>query len=104
MFRFVRCFVISECKGNNKILNTTLFLLFLFKKFAFCMSVYEKTFAYSCLEHMQRFFLSLVSPFEGDVLCLLTVQTVQTVQVSAVRESAERPVQEPAEHPVPAAG
>ena len=65
------------------------------------MSVYEKTFAYSCLEHMQRFFLSLVSPFVGEALCLLTVQTVQ---VSAVRESAERPVQEPAEHPVPAAG
>ena len=62
------------------------------------MSVYEKTFAYSCLEHMQRFFLSHVSPFEGDVLCLLTVQ------VSAVREPAERPVQEPAAHPVPAAG
>ncbi len=60
------------------------------------MSVYEKTFAYSCLEHMQRFFLSLVSPFEGDVLCLLTVQ--------AVREPAERPEQEPAVHPVPAAG
>ena len=53
------------------------------------MSVYEKTFAYSCLEHMQRFFLSLVSPFEGDVLCLLTVQAVR---VSAVREPAERPV------------
>lgn len=101
MFRFVRHFVISECKGNNKILNTTLFLLFLFKKFAFCMSVYEKTFAYSCLEHMQRFFLSLVSPFEGDVLCLLTVQAVR---VSAVREPAERPEQEPAVHPVPAAG
>lgn len=63
------------------------------------MSVYEKTFAYSCLEHMQRFFLSHVSPFEGDVFCLLTVQAVQ-----AVRESAERPVQEPAVHPVPAAG
>ena len=63
------------------------------------MSVYEKTFAYSCLEHMQRFFLSHVSPFEGDVFCLLTVLTVQ-----AVRESAERPVQEPAAHPVPAAG
>ena len=60
------------------------------------MSVYEKTFAYSCLEHMQRFFLSHVSPFEGDVFCLLTVQ--------AVRESAERPVQESAVHPVPAAG
>lgn len=101
MFRFVRHFVISECKGNNKILNTTLFLLFLFKKFAFCMSVYEKTFAYSCLEHMQRFFLSLVSPFEGDVLCLLTVQAVQAVRVSAVRVSA---VREPAVHPVPAAG
>ena len=68
MFRFVRHFVISECKGNNKILNTTLFL---YKKFAFCMSVYEKTFAYSCLEHMQRFFLSLVSPFVGEALCLL---------------------------------
>ena len=65
------------------------------------MSVYEKTFAYSCLEHMQRFFLSHVSPFEGDVFCLLTVQAVQ---VSAVRESAERPVREPAAHPVPAAG
>ena len=65
------------------------------------MSVYEKTFAYSCLEHIQRFFLSHVSPFEGDVLCLLTVQTVQ---VSAVREPAERPVQEPVAHPVPAAG
>ena len=62
------------------------------------MSVYEKTFAYSCLEHMQRFFLSHVSPLEGDVLCLLTVQ------VSAVREPAERPEQEPAEHPVLAAG
>ena len=73
-----------------------LFLHFYFKKFAFCMSVYEKTFAYSCLEHMQRFFLSHVSPFEGDVLCLLTVQAVQAVQVSAE--------QEPAEHPVPAAG
>ena len=96
MFRFVRHSVISECKGNNKILNTALFLHFLFKKFAFCMSVYEKTFAYSCLEQMQRFFLSLVSPFEGDVLCLLTVQ--------AVRVSAERPEQEPAVHPVPAAG
>ena len=101
MFRFVRHFVISECKGNNKILNTTLFLLFLFKKFAFCMSVYEKTFAYSCLEHMQRFFLSHVSPFEGEALCLLTVQTVQ---VSAEQEPAERPGREPAEHPVPAAG
>lgn len=65
------------------------------------MSVYEKTFAYSCLEHMQRFFLSYVSPFEGDVLCLLTVQAVQ---VSAVREPAEHPEQEPAVHPVPAAG
>ncbi len=65
------------------------------------MSVYEKTFAYSCLEHMQRFFLSHVSPFEGDVFCLLTVQAVRE---SAVRESAERPVQEPAAHPVPAAG
>ena len=95
MFRFVRHFVISECKGNNKILNTTLFLLFLFKKFAFCMSVYEKTFAYSCLEHMQRFFLSLVSPFVGEDVCF-------TVQ--AVREPAERPEQEPAVHPVPAAG
>lgn len=70
------------------------------------MSVYEKTFAYSCLEHMQRLFLSLVSPFEGDVLCLLTVQAVQVsaVQVSAVREPAERPEQEPAAHPVPAVG
>ena len=48
-----------------------LFLHFYFKKFVFCMSVYEKTFAYSCLEHMQRFFLSLVSPFEGETLCLL---------------------------------
>ena len=65
------------------------------------MSVYEKTFAYSCLEHMQRFFLSHVSPFEGDVFCLLTVQAVRE---SAVRESAERSVQEPAAHPVPAAG
>lgn len=65
------------------------------------MSVYEKTFAYSCLEHMQRFFLSHVSPFEGDVFCLLTVQAVRE---SAVRESAEHPVQEPAAHPVPAAG
>jgi len=65
------------------------------------MSVYEKTFAYSCLEHMQRFFLSHVSPFEGDVFCLLTVQAVRG---SAVREPAERPVQEPAVHPVPAAG
>ena len=65
------------------------------------MSVYEKTFAYSCLEHMQRFFLSHVSPFEGDVLCLLTVQAVRE---PAVREPAERPVQEPAVHPVPAAG
>lgn len=65
------------------------------------MSVYEKTFAYSCLEHMQRFFLSHVSPFEGDVFCLLTVQAVRE---SAVRESAERPVQEPAAHPVQAAG
>lgn len=65
------------------------------------MSVYEKTFAYSCLEHMQRFFLSHVSPFEGDVFCLLTVQAVRE---SAVRESAERPVQEPVVHPVPAAG
>lgn len=65
------------------------------------MSVYEKTFAYSCLEHMQRFFLSHVSPFEGDVFCLLTVQAVR---VSAVREPAERPVREPAVHPVPAAG
>ena len=72
MFRFVRHFVISECKGNNKILNTTLFLLFLFKKFAFCMSVYEKTFAYSCLEHMQRFFFISFSPFVcGDFMSAL---------------------------------
>ena len=65
------------------------------------MSVYEKTFAYSCLEHMQRFFLSHVSPYEGDDLCLLTVQAEH---VSAVREPAERPEQEPAAHPVPAVG
>lgn len=58
------------------------------------MSVYEKTFAYSCLEHMQRFFYLLFLPLKGR---LYVCFTVQAVQVSAVRESAERPVQEPAE-------
>ena len=78
-----------------------LFLHFLFQKVRILYVCIRKNLCIQLFEaYAKVLFISCLSLCMGRHVCF----TVQAVRVSAVREPAERPEQEPAVHPVPAAG
>ena len=72
MFRFVRHFVISECKGNNNILNSMLFLHFLFQKVCILHVCIRKNLCIQLLRaYAKVLFISCLSLCRGGIMSAL---------------------------------